>query len=91
MSFKALEGDTVLLVQSGVWKTADLYELDGALFAKFGGGFIRLKHNGTTSKDGVNFHQMATERQLFQDIFGRLTVSEGINRKPAMLENKSDF
>jgi hypothetical protein len=30
MSFKALEGDTVLLVQNGARKTADLYERDGA-------------------------------------------------------------
>ena len=91
MSFKALEGDTVLIVQGGVWKTADLYELDGALFAKFGSGFVRLRYNGTTSKDGVNFHDMATDRQLFQDAHGRLAVVEGSNRKPATLENKSDL
>lgn len=76
MSFKKLEGDTVILLNKGVWKTADLYTLDGALFAQWSGGYIRLKGDGTTSRDGVNFTMLSTDRTLFADKFGRITTAE---------------
>ena len=75
MSFKPVDGDTVILCQKGVWKTADLFTLDGSLFAKFGGGFIRLRGDGTTSKDGVTFTMLATDKSLFKDQFNRITLA----------------
>lgn len=86
MSFKHLAGDTVILTQGGVWKTADLYSLDGALFAKWGGGFIRLRADGTTSKDGVNFTMLSTDQPIFADKFNRMTLSETPRR--LQIENK---
>ena len=78
--FRKLEGDTALLVQGGVYKPADLYEMDGKLFAQASGGFVRLKTDGTTSKQGVAFHALTTEEPLFTDRFGRLCVAAGDGR-----------
>jgi hypothetical protein len=76
--FKKLEGDTAMLVQGGVYKTTDLYEWAGKLFAKAAGGYIRLRKDGTTSKDGVRLEHMEIETPLFSDKFGRLaTVNAG--------------
>lgn len=77
MAFKQLDGETAILQQGGVFKQADLYEWDGKLFAKFGAGFIRLKENGSTSKDGVNLELLCLDVPLRRDRFGRLCVSGG--------------
>lgn len=77
MAFKQLQGETVILVQNGVYKQADLYEWKGGLFAKFSGGFIRLKENGSTTKDGVSIDTLMFDGELRRDKFGRLAVSGG--------------
>ena len=75
MTFKLLDGETAILQQSGVFKQADLYEWDGKLFAKHGSGFIRLKENGSTSKDGINIEMLMLDAPLSKDRFGRLCVN----------------
>lgn len=77
MAFKQLTGETVILQSGGVFKQADSYEWDGKLFAKHSGGFIRLKENGSTSKDGVNIEMLCLDAPLRKDRFGRLYVSGG--------------
>lgn len=80
MAFKQLEGETAIVSQGGVFRQCDLYEWDGKLFAKFGSGFIRLKENGSTSKDGVNLCELQLDAPIFKDRFGRLTVTGGDGR-----------
>ncbi len=75
--FKKLEGDTVVLVQNGVYKPSDLCEWGGKLFAKAAGGYIRLRADGTTSRDGIRFEHMEFDGKLYEDKFGRLTISGG--------------
>lgn len=75
--FVKIEGDSVLLSQSGVYKVSDLYRLDDALFAKLGGGFVRLYATGATSKPNVNISRLVTNMPLFKDQFGRLSARSG--------------
>lgn len=75
--FKKLEGDTALLRQGGVYKPAELYTFNGGLFAKTAGGYVRLRANGTTSRDGIAVEHMEYEGELYSDRFGRLTVQDG--------------
>lgn len=82
--FNKLEGDTVMLLQSGVYKPSELYEWGGALFAKAAGGYVRLRVNGTTSKDGVSLQHMETDKSLFSDKFGRLTLEKSGNKPIAL-------
>lgn len=77
MSFKEITGETVVLSHGGVFRQADLYEWDGKLFAKHGTGYVRLKENGSTSKDGVNIEMLYFDGELRKDKFGRLRVTGG--------------
>ena len=81
MSFKKLDGDTAIIQSRGVFKQADLYEWNGKLFVAASGGFIRLKENGSTSKDGIGFVELQIERELFRDRHGRLCVAAGTDRQ----------
>lgn len=76
MTFRPLEGDIAVLVQNGVYRQADLYEWDGKLFAKHGVGYVRLRANGTTSRDGIHMEYMEIETPLYADKLGRLTVTD---------------
>ena len=72
--FKKLEGDTAMLRQGGVYRPCELYSWNGGLFAKMGSGYIRLRQDGTTTKDGVSLEHMEIEGDLFADKFGRLAT-----------------
>lgn len=81
MTFRKIEGDTAIVSSGGVYRQCDLYDWDGKLFAKAGGGFVRLKSNGSTSKDGLNIVHVMTDNPLLVDRFGRLCVTPGDGRK----------
>jgi hypothetical protein len=76
--FKKLEGDTAILAQKGVFKQVDLYEWRGDLFAKWGGGYIRLTVTGGTSIPDVILLSLATDQPFGSDQFGRLTMRIGV-------------
>mgnify|MGYP006908287149 FL=1 len=80
--FKQVDGDSVVVVQGGVFKVCDLYERnDGELYAKYGGGFIRLHANGATSKQGASVNALVSDLPLTRDQFGRLCAGPGPKRK----------
>lgn len=73
--FKQVEGDSVVVVESGVFKQTDLYTRNGFLFAKSGGGFVRLYADGSTSKARCYIDVLAYEGALRVDRLGRLCDS----------------
>lgn len=77
MGFKALEGETAIIAVGGVFKQCDLFTWDGKLFAKTAGGFVRLKADGSTSKDKMRLEHLEYDGPLYRDRFGRLCVDEG--------------
>lgn len=85
--FTKLEGDSVLLSSKGVYHPCDLYTFNGALFAKTRGGYVRLRENGTTTKDGTNFTYLEYSGPLYADQFGRLTVVNGPKYKRLVIVN----
>ena len=54
--FTAINGGSVVLRSRGVYRTSDLYRLAGQddVFAKYGGGYIRLIGHGATTVPHVN-------------------------------------
>lgn len=84
--FKHIEGDVAILKQGGVYKTADLYEWRGGLYAKAAGGYVRLNANGTTTRDGVNIESLVCDKPLFKDRFGRIELTPGAGSKALMLD-----
>ena len=70
--FKQIEGENAVIVEGGVYKQADLYARDGYLYAKAGGGFVRLYADGSTSKAKCRLDVMTFDKPLCTDKFGRL-------------------
>lgn len=84
--FKPLEGDVAVIKQGGVFRTCELFEWRGGLYAKFGSGYVRLNENGSTTKDGVSIEMLATDLPLYRDRFGRLEVVGGNGSKRVMID-----
>lgn len=70
--FQQVEGEAAILVENGVYRQCDLYSRDGYLFAKAGGGFVRLMVDGSTSKARARLDFMSWSGPLFSDGMGRL-------------------
>lgn len=72
--FRALEpeGQVAVLVRNGVYVQAPLYTRAGYLFAKVGGGFVRLAYDGATSQPNTRIEALVCDVPLLRDAFGRL-------------------
>lgn len=70
--FKQIEGENAIVVEGGVFKQTDLYTRDGYLYAKAGGGFVRLYADGSTSKARCRLDVLTFDKPLRVDNFGRL-------------------
>ena len=83
--FRSVEGDSVTLVQNGVFKVCDLCERKGMVFARVSGGYVRLYANGTTSKDKLYVDTIWSAEDFYRDKLGRLSLRPGPDLKPAQL------
>jgi hypothetical protein len=72
--FSKLDGDQVVLINDGVWKQADVYVRNGVLFAAMSGGFIRLMHDGATSKPKVRIDALVMDNKLYRGPHGQLGI-----------------
>lgn len=72
--FKKVEGDAAVLQAGGVFKQVDLYTRDGYVFAAYGGGFIRIMADGSTSKSGVSLDFMSWGGSALGQRLGRLAI-----------------
>lgn len=79
--FKALEGQVGVIVESGLYKQADLFIRDGYFYAKSGGGFVRLYADGSTSKAKCRIDALHLDMALQQDSFGRLCDASVVGSK----------
>lgn len=70
--FKQVEGEAAILVSNGIYKQVDVYIRDGALYAKDGGGFVRLYADGATTKSRTRLDTLSWEGTLYRDRLGRL-------------------
>lgn len=74
--FKHVEGEAAIIIENGVYKQVDLYTRDGTLYAKTGGGFIKLMADGSTTKAKVRLEHLSFEGTLFRDRMGRLVAED---------------
>lgn len=85
--FKRLDDDEALIVERGVYKSAEVYSgPGGGLFVKAKGGFVRLKADGSTSHDSVRMQMLQRNSTLYQDRFARLCAVPGENTKEVELQ-----
>lgn len=82
--FQTLEGESCVLRANGVYKEAKLaVRNSGELFASFGGGFIRLNADGSTSVGSkATLDTLSLKSDLYCDRFGRLAIGSAADRKP---------
>ena len=76
--FKKVEGDAAVLIANGVFKQVDIYTRDGYVFAAYGGGFIRVMADGSTSKAGVSLDFMSWGGGPLAQRLGRLAVQADV-------------
>lgn len=88
MLFQKIEGENAIVVHNGVYRQCDVYERNGALFAKVGNGFIRLYANGSTSQTKTRLEALAYDGPLFADRLGRLTSQPGEGHKAITVTNE---
>ncbi|MEX0302865.1 MAG: hypothetical protein AB3N24_10610 [Leisingera sp.] len=86
--FKELEGDVAIVVAGGVYKQVKLFTRNGFLFAGVSGGYVRLKADGTTSKDKMRLEHVETEVRLHKDRLGRLGTDQ-IPHATALASNET--
>ena len=61
--FDEIDGDFVLIINSGTYVQAPMARRGKELYAKLGIGFIRLKAHGQTSKAKVFWKEMLTIKE----------------------------
>ena len=71
-AFKIIEGEYVIIKSGGVYKHVAMAERNGYLFAVASGGYVQLKHDGTTSKDKLHFDEISFEGPLARTKTGKL-------------------
>lgn len=71
--FKPIEGEAAVIASKGVYQQVDLYSRGGVLYAKRGGGFIRLLNGGATSQANVRWEFMSIAPSK-TDALGRMWV-----------------
>ena len=75
--FQELEGETCILVSMGVYTECRVYtRSQGELFAKSGGGFVRLYADGATSRSKYRIDTLTIDK-LYRDTFGKLFNQPG--------------
>jgi len=82
--FKELEGDVAIVASGGVYKQVPIFTRNGYLFAAISGGYVRLKADGSTSKDKLHLVHLETEVPLHKDRLGRLGTGDIPDAKPLL-------
>lgn len=82
--FQLLEGESCVLRAKGVYKEAKLATRNGGeLYASYGGGFVRLNADGSTSVgSSATLDTLSLVSDLHRDRFGRLALGTAADRKP---------
>lgn len=69
--FHQLDHECVILRANGVFTQTDVYERKGELYAKKGGGYVRLLENGKTSTPNTMWEDLTLQTYRVGE-FGRL-------------------
>lgn len=69
-----IEGAVALLRKGGVYRQCKVYQMNGALFAQYGGGYVRIYETGATSVDKLNISVLHIDEPLAKDKQGRLRI-----------------
>lgn len=75
--FTCFNHDVALIGSGGVFRTAPLFTgPDSGLYIGLGSGFVRVRADGSTSKDKLTVYRIETSSPLYHDRHRRLTVAK---------------
>lgn len=80
--FVEVEGEAAILVERGVYKQVPVFTRNGFLYAKAGGGFVRLYADGSTTKPNCRLDTLTWDGPLCRDGLGKLCSPEAVGSKP---------
>jgi hypothetical protein len=73
--FVRIPDAVAILSKGGTWKECDMYRLDQAVFAKFGGGYVRLLGDSRTS-NGYAIYKIVSDVVFGTDRLNRLYIGD---------------
>lgn len=87
--FQEVEGEAAVLVENGVYKQVPVYKRDGYLYAKIGGGFVRLFADGSTTKAKCRLDTLTWDnpKALGKDTLGKLCVLQEVQKSQPLPSN----
>lgn len=72
--FVESEGDVAILASGGKYFQVPVYTRNGFLYAKVGGGFVKLMSDGSTTVSKMRLDTLSFEGDLAADPMGRLCL-----------------
>ncbi len=85
--FQQSEGAAAVLMDNGVYRQVDVYTRNGFLYAKYGSGYVRLNHDGSTTKAKMRLDTLSYDEPMGIDPMGRLCDLASVpNAKPLPTE-----
>lgn len=82
--FTEAAGQSAVIIEGGVFKQVPVYTRDGYMFAKLGGGFVRLMSDGSTSKPKCRLDYLDFDGTLGTDQVGRLVDASKFENAKAL-------
>lgn len=76
MRFHVIDDAAVILRSRGVYRQTKVYRRGDALYAGYGGGFLRLCGNSGTSRPDVSWDEIDAGCETATDKLGRLTIKQ---------------
>ncbi len=71
--FHEMDNAAAILASKGVYKQVKVFRRDKALYAQYGGGFIRL-YKGGTSLPNIRLDDLEVGEETVADDFGKLSL-----------------
>lgn len=77
LTFRKVDESLVVLHKDGVYKVCDVYVGLGMLYAKYGGGYVRLRDRHGTSIAKVSWHSLEVMgKEVKVSVLGNLELVE---------------
>lgn len=89
--FREIEGEAAILIENGVYKQVPIYVRDEHLYAKTGGGFVRLMAGGSTTKAKCQLNFLSWNGTLCRDAVGRLCTPKAPGAKSLTAGSRHGF
>lgn len=87
--FQEVEGEAAILIENGVYKQVPVFKRDGYLYAKAGGGFVRLYADGSTTKAKTRLDMLTWDNPgaLGKDSLGKLCILSEVEKSQPLPSN----